>query len=424
MKKIITLLILLAFLVTSVFANNISSEKRLVTLKYGFIYKPTMFTIYKDLFPIDLEIKNNKLLYHNHIMYEQLIKLAKKLGRNDVASKLEASIALGSLNVYLWELYNLTWNLNNYNPKYFAKHSPYRFKFEKSEIILNRTGTLLSTSLINFVNGVNNIVVCYSTNLTKDDFESNKSILWKYAFCSIPKKIYYYHWKYFLDKNKYEQYKNKYDKNHQWQSEFKYKLVYNKFKYFHLEDLFNKIKQLTYEFAKNNYRIWLPTKTIQIQAYDFANKLADKFAIYNWQKIVPDKIDLNDIYYVVLYYYKQYVNQVNNQHQQKLIQTEQYKQQALSNYWELQKRYNQLKQEYEQYKLKTAENRQKAIKLTIILTKVLSKYHDKQTKLKLLDQIDKIIQTKYWPDKFKNQDLIWYVKDYLKIIRFAIQLSN
>ena len=405
------------------FAQNITKiESKQVTFKYWFIHKPTIFKVYKNLFPIDIEVKNDQLIYNNKILYKNLIQIAKSLWRNDIAAKLDAARSLWEIDAYLGELYNLTWNLNNYNPKYFSTHRPYVFNFNKNIINLS-VKNLLNSNPINFQNGKNIIVICYSTNLDKYDFESNKSLLFKNAFCSIPKVIYYYHGKYFLDKNKYEEYKKYYDAQQNWHNNFKYNLEYNKFKYFHLEDLLEKIKNIVKDYVNKNYKIGMSNKLIEIQENELAKNLTNKFAIYKWIKIVPDKLDFDDFEYFISYYYNLYTKQIDNNYYSQVNQKEQYKSEALSNYWELQKRYNQLKQEYEQYKLKTAENRQRAIKLTVVLTKILSKYHDKETKLKLLDKIDQIIETKYWPDNFKNQDLIWYVKDYLKIIKLAIQLS-
>jgi len=77
----------------------------------------------------------------------------------------------------------------------------------------------------------------------------------------------------------------------------------------------------------------------------------------------------------------------------------------------------------EKFKEQNAKDRAKAIDFSKNLLKILEKYKTKEEKLEKLEYIKEIINTKYTPEKFKNQNLIWYVKDYLDIVEYAINLQ-
>jgi len=282
----------------------------------------------------------------------------------------------------------------------------------------------LQSIISKFNNWENYIHVCISNFLTSKDYNVPWVIPFKYTFCSTPIKVYYYNWKFFLDEAKYNEYKKSVDDEQAKSINSKLDFIKKKLDYYKISWWIQKVENYIKEYTDKNYKSTLSNIEKQRILFNLKNEIYKKFWFYKWKIIVPNILSKEDIYFVTDYYYNLYTKEIDNNYYSQVNQKEQYKTEALSNYWELQKRYNQLKQEYEQYKLKTAENRQRAIKLTIVLTKILSKYHNKETKLKVLDQIDQIIETKYWPDKFKNQDLIWYVKDYLKIIRLAIQLSE
>ena len=374
------------------------------------------FNMYKNQFDVNLEIKDWKVIYNNNLLNKDLVPIMKKNQVNNLAVKLKVDIEWWNYNTYIWEVYNLWNNLNQYNELGIAKMHPYTFLIEKPNIILY-------LSRLNLKKWVNNLVMCYSTNLSSMDFK--KFITpFKYAFCSTPVKLYYYNWKIFLDEAKYNEYKKSVDDEQAKSINSKLDFIKKKLDYYKISWWIQKVENYIKEYTDKNYKSTLSNIEKQRILFNLKNEIYKKFWFYNWKIIVPNILSKEDIYFVTDYYYNLYTKQIDNNYYSQVNQKEQYKSEALSNYWELQKRYNQLKQEYEQYKLKTAENRQRAIKLTVVLTKILSKYHDKETKLKVLDQIDQIIETKYWPDKFKNQDLIWYVKDYLKIIRLAIQLSE
>jgi len=68
-------------------------------------------------------------------------------------------------------------------------------------------------------------------------------------------------------------------------------------------------------------------------------------------------------------------------------------------------------------------NRKKAIDLSKKILIVLKRYKTKQEKLRQMDNLFKLLDTKYTPDRFPNQDLIKYVRDYLGIVRFAIEVN-
>ena len=271
---------------------------------------------------------------------------------------------------------------------------------------------------------INYLYSCISDKISVLDTNVKKWVVpFKYAFCAKPVKFYYFNWKIFLNKQDYENYLQEHNINTTKSISWKLNYLETRLKQHGINNLLDKI---SIDVKNYVYRFYKPTLTkLQKEQleYTLENKMIEKYNLYNWKIIIPSILWENDIRFIVDYYFNKYKKEIDNNYYNKLAQQNQYKQEALNNYWQLLEKYNKLKQEYENYKLKTIEDRQKAIKLTIILTKILSKYHNKETKLKLLDQIDNIIATKYWPDKFKNQDLIWYVKDYLKIIRLAIELS-
>jgi len=373
------------------------------------------FNMYKNQFDVNLEIKDWKVIYNNNLLNKDLVPIMKKNQVINLAVKLKADIEWWNYNTYIWEVYNLWNNLNQYNELGIAKMHPYTFLIEKPNIILY-------LSRLNLKKWVNNLVMCYSTNLSSMDFKKFVTPF-KYAFCSTPVKLYYYNWKILLDEGKYNEYKKSVDNEQANKINWKLNNLKGRLEYHKINWLIEKIDTYVKDYVNKNYKTTLSDHQKDQLKFKLQQNLIKQFQFYNGKFIIPSIISKTDLEFIWNYYYSKYTKEIDNTYYSQVNQKEQYKTEALSNYWELQKRYNQLKQEYEQYKLKTAENRQRAIKLTIVLTKILSKYHDKETKLKLLDKIDQIIETKYWPDKFKNQDLIGYVKDYLKIIRLAIQLS-
>ncbi len=415
--------------------------KKLLLWLFGF----GIIGLFGQVFAIETYI-NNKPVYLNVTDLAKTINLQKKpeikdwgwkpylylnLNINDVykfyektmpssayTSKLQTAIDMR----VVWKMYEddilISKQKENNNKLYLDKKGIVDYSTSLWKIAIP-----LSSIIFRFKNWENYIHVCISSNLTSNDFWQ-WIIPFKYAFCSMPIREYYYNWEIFSDRNKYLKYKNEINNEQVNKINSKLDFIKKQLNYYKLNWWFEKVEIYIKNYINRHYKTTLSDLEKQKILFNLTNILYKKYWFYNWRIIVPNILSKDDIYFVTAYYYKQYANQINNQYQQKLNQKEQYKQQALSNYWTLQNKYNQLKQEYEQYKLKTAENRQKAIKLTIILTKILSEYHNKETKLKLLDKIDQIIATKYWPDKFKNQDLIWYVKDYLKIIRLAIQLSE
>ena len=85
--------------------------------------------------------------------------------------------------------------------------------------------------------------------------------------------------------------------------------------------------------------------------------------------------------------------------------------------------YNSNNQNLEVFKIKNADDRKRAIDFSKKLLKVLERYRNKETKLEKIQEIKVILDTKFTPDKYKNQNLIWYVKDYLNIVEYAIKLQ-
>jgi len=192
MKKLLLWLFGLVFigLFGQVFAYQVNLEWRYTAY----------FNIYKNQFPVELEIKDWKLVYINHLLNKNFVNILEKAGKHILAVKLKADIVWWNYNSYIWEIYNLG-NKNDYDVYYLAKSHPYKFNIEKPYITFN---------WLTLKPWLNNTIICYSTNLNRTDFE-NWKIPFKYAFCSIPIKIYYYNWKIFLDENKYNEYKKEID---------------------------------------------------------------------------------------------------------------------------------------------------------------------------------------------------------------------
>jgi len=275
---------------------------------------------------------------------------------------------------------------------------------------------------------VNYIYTCISSYITSSNYSKeinyDNQIPFKYAFCSASMKLYFYKNKIFLDKDKYLQYKQSVNNKINFYEKYKLNLIKKMLVSQKMPSFMDHIENDVKDYVNNNYSFWTNRLQKALLLSNLEKYLINKYSIYNGRIIIPNILTKDMIDFISTYYFDKCTELIDQAYQQKIGHTTQYKQEVISNYGKLKQEYNQLQKEYKQYKIKTTENRQKAIKLTVVLTKILWRYHNKQIKLKLLDKIDQIIETKYWPDKFKNQDLIWYVKDYLKIIRLAIQLSE
>jgi len=404
MKKILLLIIILLFVLS----------QQSYSLQVNLLGRYTVyFNIYKNLYPIEISYDGKNLVYHNKIHYKEIINYLEKQNKRELASITKAGYEMWNFSKWHTEIYYLT-NLDQYNPEWLAKIKPLAFFTEKEDMILNKAW---------LKEWVNYIVACAATNLKPSDFSTTK-IPFKYAYCSEPKEVYKLNEKIYLNKEDYlkakEELENKEESKYNYYIDLLKKRL--DYKWFDGNKYVNFIEDYTKTYLQN--KVWnnykpLDNLTKWKLLTEIYNNLINKERIttfFNWKPLYW-LVSKEDVKKIVNKVWNDYFQKLDQQYYNKINQKEQYKQEAIWNY-------AQLKQEYENYKKLTAENRQKAIKLTITLTKIVSKYHTKQEKLAILDKVDEIIATKYSPDKFKNQDLIWYVKDYLKIIRLAIELSE
>jgi len=381
--------------------------------------KVVYFNLYKDIYnPWNLYIDWNYIVYETNYKLSNLLNfLWTKKEFVSRKSKLETALKMWDFSDYDGEIYILD-NLNQYNEEWLSKIIPIRFdtkEVDKPYIVrINKN---------KFNVWVNYLVQCLSTSKMRLNM-SNKpwDIPFKYSYCSKPKTVYYINWKILNTQEDYKKELSEYNsiKDSKYNDFVLFLEKRLDSKWFDWEAYINDITNITKEYLKKEIwnKILDPSrrKHVLFEVYNYLINEKNLLQFYK-QKPLYWLVSKEDIQKIVNKVWNDYFEELDQQYYNKINQKEQYKQEAIWNY-------AQLKQEYENYKKLTAENREKAIKLTEVLTKIVSKYNTKQEKLAVLDKVDEIIATKYNPDKFKNQDLIWYVKDYLKIIRLAIELSE
>ena len=401
MKKVLALIITLVWLL------SISYAKEITYKNYG--------TMYLNIFT---NFYNNKIY-----LWKDVIRVWTP-NHKEIWKIIEEKIPYKKSQIYWIALWDNVW----YSTYLFIlkNKTDINYIFEKYDYNVK---TLLDKPYIQILNSklytwTNYIYTCKWLSINRNSMWNWKTPM-VVMVCSTPNIIYKLQNKVYLDENKYnkdyKEYLQKQNKLEQAKIELLDKIIKyktnNKCDYNYLYNIAKKVYNID--------NINSIDELTKLKTNSYMNKYS-KFARYRFDnnKLVFQILDKNNMQIIVNNAINDRINYLKNKQEQLKQQQEDYKNNALNNYGTLLKKYNILKQEYENYKKLTKENRQKAIKLTIVLTKIVSKYHNKEKKLAILDKVDNIIATKYWPDKFKNQDLIWYVKDYLKIIRLAIQLSE
>ena len=298
---------------------------------------------------------------------------------------------------YIW--INWIWNvLSTVDMKVFAKDINKDKKIYKGQI-----------SYEALKNGINYISICAKYNINS---------IWKYTNlrCEKNPNIFYYIKEYnkIVSKEEYLSYLEKFNKQQELKRQQELKYIKNINKYFDE----NKIKKSRFG---NNTKI-KTSKDLEKLLFNFYKNSSTPVTLKNLDKVVDNVANKYYIYddnnkaFSSFSWFKTYVKYLFKKfiYENKLA-TIKRTNQDVSN--------NNFNQELEDFKIKNANDRKKAIDFSKKLLKVLEKYKSKKQKLEKLQYIKNIINTQYTPEKFKNQNLIWYVKDYLDIVEYAINLQ-